>query len=111
MTDTTIKGLIDPVKKSESSTLTEVMTAQSFFLLDVQGVFTAALNVQPANRSSEVAASIAEADSNGKPLLGDAVLTIHNVVPEDGDTVRIRAESSSPTPLNVMVYVFVRTFA
>ncbi|MBT2409760.1 hypothetical protein J7I94_04180 [Streptomyces sp. ISL-12] len=53
--------------------------------------------------------SIAEIDAQDRPFLGEAVMTLHNVVPQDNDTVIVRGEVNWPTPLRVSVHIIART--
>lgn len=52
------------------------------------------------NRNSQVSVSITEVNpANGQPFLGDAGMSVLNVVPQDDGTVTVRANVAWPNPL------------
>jgi hypothetical protein len=60
------------------------------------------------NRHSVVLANICEVSQpEGQaldfPVLGDATMTIHNIVPHDDGTVLVRLEVNWPSPVDVRV--------
>lgn len=55
------------------------------------------------NLLSQVSVSITELDSNGNPFLGNATMTVHNVVPTAEGNVLVRFNIGFDSPLTVLL--------
>ncbi|MFI7098639.1 hypothetical protein ACIBK8_04675 [Streptomyces sp. NPDC050161] len=106
MPDPANDAVAQPV--AESPLAVTEFVAYAYHLSNKQGVFTTLLSAQGVNRFSEVVGSIAELDAQDRPQLGDAVMTLHNVVPQDNNTVAVRGEVAWHTPLRVRVHIIAR---
>ena len=85
-----------------------VFGGMAFPIQDVQWNFPPGV----INRHSFVLANICEISKpEGQPLdfpfIGNATMTIHNVVPHDDGTLLIRLEIDWPYPLDVRIQFFV----
>ncbi|BAU85330.1 hypothetical protein SLA_4442 [Streptomyces laurentii] len=78
------------------------------YLIGAGGLFERKLFASGVNAFSKVFASMTEfaPEDHNKPFLGGAVMTVHNVVPQDGGIVTIRADVGVPNTLNVKVSLF-----
>lgn len=55
------------------------------------------------NLQSQIAVSVTELDSNGNPFLGNATMTVHNVVPTAEGNVLVRFNIGFDSPLTVQL--------
>ncbi|MEV6394744.1 hypothetical protein AB0M39_08190 [Streptomyces sp. NPDC051907] len=78
-----------------------------YYDLRGQGVFERVLEADGLGGPySPVSASITEFDpATGKAFMGDAVMTVHNVVPLEGELVHIRVDSGWFEDLSIRVYL------
>ncbi|MFI8436577.1 hypothetical protein ACIGJO_23065 [Streptomyces sp. NPDC079020] len=71
-------------------------TGAGNYTLRKRGVFDQALGLDGVDAYSKVVACMTEVEPiASKPFLGGATMTVHNVVAQDGGTVRIRGEVAS----------------
>ncbi|UCM89045.1 hypothetical protein [Streptomyces marincola] len=102
-----MEGLIEPMAAAPRRDAAAPAQGWAAFSFRAQGMFVAHMNVQQGlTRSSYVFASLTELDEQATPHLGEAVLTVHNVVPTDSHTVILRGEVAWPTHLHITAYVF-----
>ncbi|WP_327130437.1 hypothetical protein OG311_02710 [Streptomyces sp. NBC_01343] len=74
------------------------------YTLRGHGVFERLLEAPGVAAYTNVCASVAEVyPPTDKPFVGGAVMTVHNVVPLDGEQVRIRVDSGWPQDIAVRV--------
>ncbi|MGW2017523.1 hypothetical protein [Streptomyces sp. NPDC001927] len=80
------------------------MAAQDFPLRG-HGVFQKVLDVPGfLGAHAFVVGSVTEYNrASGKPVMGDAVITLHNLVPMDGKKVAVRVESKWHEDLDILV--------
>ncbi|WP_030194914.1 hypothetical protein [Streptomyces sp. NRRL S-87] len=80
------------------------LAAMTFDLVG-HGVFDRVLTVPGFGGAfAMVLASVTEfSPGTDKPIMGDAVITLHNVVPLDGGRVHVRVESRWPEDLSIRV--------
>ena len=78
--------------------------------LGVSGQFLATINFGTAviNRHSTVMASITEiSQPSGEPLdfpfIGAAVMTVHNIAPQDNGTVQMIIDTGFNSPVNIRI--------
>ncbi|MCM2387454.1 hypothetical protein [Streptomyces albipurpureus] len=107
MSDPKNDDSIEPVASGSPRVASE-FAAYAYHLSEKQGFFTSRLSAPGVDRFSEVVGSIAEIDAQERPLLGEAVMALHNVVPQDNDLVIVRGEVSSPTALRVRAQLVAR---
>ncbi|MFE2474875.1 hypothetical protein [Streptomyces sp. NPDC059389] len=75
-----------------------------YYTLRGHGVFERLLEAPGVAAYTNVCASVAEVyPPTDKPFMGGAVMTVHNVVPLDGEQVRIRVDSGWPQDISVRV--------
>ncbi|MDT3399028.1 hypothetical protein RKE29_20670 [Streptomyces sp. B1866] len=107
MVDMEVEDVIEPVSVLEILSTDALRLHSTYYhIRGVQGVFSRNLSAPLTDRTTQVYASIAEIDNQDNPHLGDAVMTVHDVVPLDGQRVIVRGEVSWPAPLNVRVNMF-----
>ncbi|MFJ5546329.1 hypothetical protein [Streptomyces sp. NPDC093225] len=80
------------------------LAAMTFDLVG-RGVFDRVLTVPGFGGAfSFVLAGVTEfSPGSGEPIMGDAVISLHNVVPLDGGRVHVRVESRWPEDLSIRV--------
>jgi len=59
------------------------------------------------NGIGQIAVSITELDSSGQPMIGDAVMHVYNVAPNNDSTLFVRGEVQwgSPLPLRLNILI------
>ncbi|MCX4808461.1 hypothetical protein ACFWWM_23450 [Streptomyces sp. NPDC058682] len=96
---------VPPTGGSASRAQAGLQQAYYYYDLSGQGVFERTLETPGLGGSfSQVFASVTEfyADT-GKSFMGSAAMTVHNVVPLDGEQVIVRVDSGWPEELPVRV--------
>ncbi|MFJ5546215.1 hypothetical protein [Streptomyces sp. NPDC093225] len=74
------------------------------YTLRGRGVFERLLAAPGVSAFTDVVAGVTEVyDPTNKPFMGGAVMTVHNVVPLDGEQVRIRVDSGWPQDVSLRV--------
>lgn len=75
-----------------------------YYNLRGHGVFERTLEAPGVTAYTGVFATVAEVyPPSDKPFMGGAVMTVHNVVPMDGNLVQIRVDSGWPEDIPVRV--------
>ena len=76
----------------------------NFGIFNGNGVQTFKINDSRITPFSDVTASIGEMDANFRPHMGDAVMTVHNVVPVEGG-VLVRVNVAHDRSLRFLIMV------
>ncbi|MEV7419571.1 hypothetical protein [Streptomyces sp. NPDC089919] len=77
-----------------------------YYTLRRHGVFDVLLEAPGVNAYTLLFASVAEVyPPTDKPFMGGAVMTVHNVVPIDGELARIRVDAGWPEDITLRIYL------
>ncbi|MFE6100802.1 hypothetical protein ACFVQ4_12650 [Streptomyces laurentii] len=100
--------VLSPSTHEVTETLQQGQEGAYGYLLARGGLFEQKLNAAGVDAFSRVFVSMTEfnPNDNNKPFLGGAVMTVHNVVPQDGGVVTIRANAGVPNTVNIKISLF-----